>query len=145
LLTNTQTVRVFQQLADGNFSQVWEGLQPQDLLAEHGIMGVYSIAVEDLDGDGKRDLFVQWESTTNKALQILKNEGDFQFRDVSHDWLGSYIYRETTSSNLYTMADLRDVNRDGTLDIVLRNMGAEAPLVAAGDAAGAAIYLNDGT
>src|SRR5690606_5746478 len=81
----------------------------------------------------------------NKALQILKNEGNFQFRDVSHDWLGGHLYRDTSSSNLYTVADLRDVNRDGALDLVLRNMGAESDLMAAGDPAGATIYLNDGT
>jgi hypothetical protein len=149
-LSDARTIRVFQQQSSGEFVAKWQGLESPALVAA-GLTGVAGIETGDLDRDGLRDLVVYWESSGKNAIQVLKNLGGLQFADVTGEWLGSHLVRESVLDSTggfqqqYTGVQLQDVNRDGALDLVLKNYGASAAQVVAGLPTGAFLYLNDGS
>ena len=150
-LTDAQTVRIFQQDATGNFNIKWQGNQPTTLIAALGVMGVAGIVTGDLDGDNLQDIVVRWENAGTNAVQILKNLGNSQFRDVTVDSLGSYLIRNGQRDSTGDFAQqnmlpkLIDANHDGKLDLALSNMNSTASQVVNGLSTGAFLYINDGT
>jgi hypothetical protein len=150
-VTGVQSVRVLQQNAAGEFIQVWQTTQPTALKAAEGVLGVAGVVIGDLNSDGLQDAVVRWENSGKSAVQILKNLGNMQFSDVTTDWLGSYLERNGTrdaSGNYPQLAqqvEIRDVNHDGNLDLVLDTVNSVATQVVDGMTTGAFLYLNDGT
>ncbi len=150
-VTGLQSVRVMQQNAAGDFVQVWQTTQPTTLKAAEGVLGVAGVVTGDLNSDGLQDVVVRWENNGKSAVQVLKNVGNMQFSDVTTDWLGSYLVRNGTrdaSGNYPQIAqqvEIRDVNHDGNLDLVLVSMNTVATQMVDGMATGAFLYLNDGT
>lgn len=146
-LSKAETVRVYTQDADGNFNKVFQTAIPDALKAQEGIMGVAGIQSGDIDGDGKTDIVVRWENSGKSAVQILHNDGNKHFTDVTVKDLGSYLVRDVytdANAQLAQSFDLTDVNHDGTLDMVLHTFNSTASGIASGAADTAFTYLNDG-
>jgi hypothetical protein len=150
-VSGKNTVRGFEQQADGQFVQKWSVEEPAALRAAVGAMGAAGIYIADLDGDNRNDVVVHWESGGKNAVEILRNAGNGQFVDTTVAWLGSYLLRETVTDsegvNLqpYTRVGLQDVNRDGKLDLVLKSFGVSPGQFASSSDASAFIFLNDGS
>jgi hypothetical protein len=79
-----------------------------------------SAATADFDGDGKLDLFIGCFKGGNR---FFRNQGDGTFREAS-DALG-FHQRIFNSRHLA----LADVNKDGTLDLLLANEGQESAVI----------------
>lgn len=145
----TQTVRVFEQGANGAFAIKWQTGMPS-AVAALGTMGVAGISMADLDGDGLRDIVVQWEGS-GFGVQILRNTGNFTFSDVTTAWLGSYLVRNQQLDSagnfpaVTMQVQLVDANLDGKTDMVLHQIASSAAQFTAGMSSGAFVYLNDGT
>ncbi|TFV95243.1 VCBS repeat-containing protein, partial [Oxalobacteraceae bacterium OM1] len=150
-VSGKQTVRVYQHNADNTFSFASQTTEPEALTSAVGAMGVAGITSGDINGDGRNDLVIHWEVGAKSAIQILENEGNYQFKDVTLSAMGSYLLRDAQqqdgAGNWQTLASsyfLQDVNHDGKLDIVLNDNGVNAAQMAQGLSSGAFIYLNDG-
>jgi hypothetical protein len=149
-VSGAKTIRVFHQDASGKFVPAFQMAQTA-AIAAMGPMGASAIVAGDLDGDGLRDLVIEWEGN-GTAVEILKNLGNDQFKDVSADWLGGLLLRahgqrdETGESQQPpSKLSLQDVNHDGALDLVLYQYSTSGKQVAAGGTGGAFVYLNDST
>lgn len=154
-VSRTRTLRIHAQSSAGVFSEVrryeipaairnvaYVGDTPTNNEDASGL-GVSGIHASDLNSDGRRDLVVLWEGAGKGSLQILRNDGNFDFTDVTLEWLGQYdvTYRATFSSGVAAVR-VADLNGDGRPDLELRYFGSiEFP----GMATGAAAWLNDGT
>jgi hypothetical protein len=149
-VSGKNTVRGFEQQANGQFVQKWAVNLPEALGTAVGAMGAAGIHIADLDGDGRNDIVVHWEKSGKNAVEILHNTGNNQFVDVTVDWLGSYLLRETKTDadgiNLfhYTRVGLQDVDHDGNLDLVLKTFGVSPGQMAATTTSNAFIFLNSG-
>lgn len=149
-LTGKHTVRVFEHTATGDFVQRSITQQPDTLIRTVGVMGVAGIETGDMNGDGRAEVVLHWEIGPTSAVQILRNEGNFQFTDVTTDWLGSYLVRDANGhegsdfQQLYSLANLRDINRDGVFDLSLVNFNTDPSQLADGTSGGAYAYINDG-
>ncbi len=75
-----------------------------------------SISAVDIDGDGKRDLVLGLTSYySSRGIQILKNNGDRTFTDISAQMLGDELYVSgSPSGHIYPV----DLNGDGCVDLV---------------------------
>ena len=96
----------------------------------------------DLDHDGRQDVVLQWEGISKNYLQVLRNEGNFQFSDVTMAWVGffSTSYWNDTSSVTYAgRIRLMDLNGDGALDLAFLMWGPPGPLL------NHSALLNDGS
>lgn len=148
-LSGARTVRVFHQDASGQFAAAFQLPQPAAIEAM-GAMGASAIAAGDLDGDGLRDLIVEWEGTSGTAIELLKNLGNDRFEDRTVAWLGSYLQRsagrDATGEWVQSPGRLsmEDVNHDGTLDLVLYQYGSSGKQIEAGSPGATFVYLNDG-
>lgn len=115
------------------------------------MMGVAGIETGDMNNDGRAEVVLHWEIGAKSATQILRNDGNFNFTDVTTDWLGSYLVRDAhkhegvDAQQLYALANLRDINRDGVLDLSLSSFNSDPSQVADGTVGGAFAYINDGT
>ncbi|MFC0168161.1 FG-GAP-like repeat-containing protein [Pseudoduganella danionis] len=148
-LTNSYTIRVFKQGSDGQFvQQKWVGGLPT--IFSGLTMGVCGINIGDLDGDGRNDIVIHWEGSGIEAVEVLHNDGNLQFSDVTMSWLGSYIVRNGSRQQdghyekSYALTELQDVDHNGTLDLVLHTYGSDAEQLSTNSAAGAFAYLNAG-
>jgi hypothetical protein len=99
------------------------------------------IVVADLNDDGRDDVIVPWEGAGKMYLQILRNDGNFQFTDVTVEWLGSY------SANFLDgpyagpgQTRVLDMNGDGTPDLAYFLNATSATNILRH-----AVMLNDGT
>ena len=88
------------------------------------------VAIGDVNQDGLPDVFLTGNQTPN---QLYRNEGDFQFRDISKE---AGIMGERAWSTGVSMAD---VNGDGLLDIYVCNSG-----IVEGDDRRNELYINLG-
>jgi len=150
-VSGDRTIRVFHQDDKGQFIEAFEAVQPA-AVAAMGAMGASAIVAGDLDGDGLPDLVVGWEGAQGGMIEILKNLGNDRYQDVTLDWLGSYLHRMANTrdevdgwNNPAAALRLEDVNRDGVLDLVLRQHGSSGTQLAAGSSGAAFVYLNDGS
>jgi hypothetical protein len=149
-LGGKSTIRSFQQQAGGNFVQKFVLAQPQSLLAAYGTMGVAGIQAGDIDGDGLLDVAVHWEVGGLTAVELLHNLGNMRFEDSTIGWLGSYLprdFKELADGNQlnYANTDLRDIDHDGHVDLVLNTFGVSAAQFVTGSPTGAFVYFNDGS
>lgn len=147
-LSKTETVRVYVPDAAGNYNKVFQTAIPDALKALEGVMGVAGIQTGDIDGDGKADIVVRWENSGKSAVEILHNDGNNHFTDVTVADLGSYLVRDVytdPNAQLAQSIELTDVNHDGTLDMVLHTFNSTASGIASGAADTGFTYLNDGT
>jgi len=91
-------------------------------------LGCSQIVAGDINGDGRNDLLVQWEGAGKWYVQLLRNDGNFQFTDITLEALGSYQegYLDSTTPQGPGHYRLIDINGDGTLDIVSQ-LNANSP------------------
>ncbi|HYD95254.1 MAG TPA: FG-GAP-like repeat-containing protein [Noviherbaspirillum sp.] len=144
LKSGKTTVQMFTQDATGKFTNVFDVLRPQVLDA--GKYGVAGVTTGDINGDSLADVVIQWEKWGGTAVQILQNQGNQQFADVTVAKLGSYLLREDSNikSKMIMKIDLTDVDHNGSQDLVMKQFFSEAPQIQSGDEYGAFLYLNDG-
>lgn len=148
----SRTVRFHKHAADGNFVERGRASIPEAIAAipygydpppsEFAGLGCSEIAAGDLNGDGRVDLIVQWEGAGKFYAQVLRNDGDFRFTDVTLDAFGSYAEGFPNGNSMMGPAKhlLVDVNGDGTLDILHQLGGTEL-----GSMLPHLARLNDGT
>lgn len=138
----TGTIRIHKRGSDGNYTEVSRVTIPDALLLlEYGFVptpgyagyhgpGCALILGGDLNGDGRADLVIYWEGTAKPYIQILRNDGNYQFADITLDSVGSYdlTYMDGNMKTSVGHLKLMDVNGDGTLDIVnlIGNISANA-------------------
>jgi hypothetical protein len=116
--TGKRTVRFHRQIPDGTFVeqsrlQIPPALEPFQL-------GAWRPGIGDFNGDGLPDLAIEWEGTIPNYIQLLRNDGNFQFTDITIQALGSYQPQGADCSFCYIIKTVfADVNRDGFDDLVL--------------------------
>ena len=149
---HTRTIRFHRLGADGKFVERGRVSIP-DAIAniEYGYdpppteflgLGCSQILAGDFNGDGRIDLLVQWEGAGKWYVELLRNDGNFQFTDITLEALGTYQegYLDNTTPQGPGHYRLMDVNGDGTLDIVSQLNASSIPGVLEHTA-----RLNDGS
>jgi uncharacterized protein (TIGR03437 family) len=148
-----RSIRFHQSRSDGTFIERSRSVIPAAIAGigyttpssqtEGDGLGCAQILVADLNSDGRPDVVVFWEGY-HTSIEILRNDGDFHFTDITPDAMGGYTM-DFTDDKGQPMAPghfaLMDVNGDGTLDIVSK-LGAPAgvtPILSH------TAFLNDGT
>jgi hypothetical protein len=145
-----RNVRMFEQSADGTFTERFKTPLPQEIIdaaAQRTSLGVGAagIVCADLNGDRLGDVIVHWETDTNTTyIQFLKNAGGWRFEDVTLDWFGRWETHYAVRNTERGLAGVSayDVNGDGTLDFVPKTWGAFEPTLLFTTPFA---YLNDGT
>lgn len=150
-------IRIHKKQANGNFVEVSRIPYPAALdsitycqsaacVGSQGGAGIAGIYAGNLHGNGRNDLVIYWESYGSSYIQILRNDGNFQFTDVTIQAVGSFDATNYLDNN-FAMASARfellDFNGDGYLDIVTHTYGVTAGHLTDGTAK--LIWLNDGT
>lgn len=151
---NTRTMRFFRSQSNGNFVEAGRTLIPP-ALANIGLtaptiaedangkgLGCAQVISADLDRDGRKDLVVQWEGISKNYLQVLHNDGNFQFSDATMAAVGYYstsFWADTSSVTYAGRIRLMDLNGDGALDLAFLMWGPPGPLL------NHSALLNDGS
>ncbi len=147
-----KNLRVFQSSASGEFTEKFRTPIPPAIVSLAASRpgspspGAAGIACADLNGDGRRDLVVHWETSVgNSFIQFLRNDGNFQFSDVTIDWFGSWdsAFAVRGGSKPLNGFELRDLNGDGTNDFAAKSTGSVTPDMLWAGTFG--VRLNDGT
>jgi hypothetical protein len=123
---HNRTIRFHQLGADGRFVERGRVSIP-DAIAdiEYGYdpppavfsgLGCSQILAGDFNGDGRTDLLVQWEGAGKTYVEILRNDGNFQFTDITLEALGNY--QDAGLDYVTGHYRLIDVNGDGAPDVV---------------------------
>jgi hypothetical protein len=122
--TGKRTVRFHRQMPDGTFvEQSRREIPPA--LEPFSQLGGWRPGIGDFNGDGLPDLAIDWEGNAT-YVQLLRNDGNFQFTDITIQALGSYEPQGNDFSGnkgFMGRAVLADVNRDGFADLVLQLYG----------------------
>ncbi|WP_198411763.1 FG-GAP-like repeat-containing protein [Microvirga flavescens] len=119
-----------------------DGLSPIDFGTGELFQETYShdvrTMIADFDGDGLNDILTL---STNyslgenaSAIRIYKNQGSFNFVDITDTWLPEYQNNWTADYSL----QVRDFDGNGTIDLAIAEEGN-------GATHGNAIFLNDGS
>jgi hypothetical protein len=135
----TRTIRYFRKQAGGAVVEVARTFIPAEL-ANVGLtaptiqedangkgLGCSQLLTADLDADGGRDRVVQWEGISKNYLQVLHNDGNFQFSDVTMASVGFFstsYWNDTSAVTYAARIRLMDLNGDGALDIAFLMWGA---------------------
>jgi FG-GAP-like repeat len=120
LRTGKATVRFHRQMPDGTFVEQSRRESPFENSA------AWLPGIGDFNGDGLPDLAVRWEGIPPVEIQLLRNDGNFQFTDITLQALGTYHPGGTDHFGMLApsaKAALTDVNRDGFDDLVLSPFG----------------------
>lgn len=150
-VTNNESVRISTQNSDGTFSQTTVGYVPQSLKDE-GCVGAVSISAGDIDNDGLKDLAIVWEGVGVSGLQILHNDGNNSFSDVTVSALGSNLFREVNVRDatgnympLVSSVTFADADLDGFVDLIFGQMGSSPDqyINSSGHSTGNSLFLND--
>jgi hypothetical protein len=118
--TGKVTVRFHRQMPDGTFVEQSRRESPFENSA------AWLPGIGDFNGDGLPDLAVRWEGIPPAEIQLLRNDGNFQFTDITLQALGTYQPGGTDHFGMLApsaKAALTDVNRDGFADLVLSLFG----------------------
>ena len=113
-------MRFHRQMPDGTFVEQTRRESPFENSA------AWLPGIGDFNGDGLPDLAVRWEGIPPAEIQLLRNDGNFQFTDITLQALGTYHPGGTNNSGMLApspKAALTDVNRDGFADLVLSLFG----------------------
>ena len=146
----THFVRFFKQAGDGVFTEAAkiEVLQTFTPDPANTMGGAYQIVCGDIDGDGRNDVLVAWEIVGGTYLQIFRNDGGFQFTDITLVARGTY-HTDFLLKGVVPRGDpsvyLQDFNGDGYLDIILRQQEVSTEIIAIASTTTSFILLNDGT
>ena len=136
----------YRQGADGRFSRIAKVDTPLTFSTDPDWTGggMTQILCGDLHSNGRLDLVVSWEVAGGRYVQIFRNDGNFQFVDVTLDAVGRYVGNFLTNGADFGAGyvELVDFNGDGTLDLYLRPTGVNTGMLTSG--APSFIYLNDG-
>lgn len=146
-----RTIRVHQQQVDGTFiervrSPIPAAIQNVGYVSDQrtpdnpaGLIA-NQFEVADLNGDGRPDIVVLWEGSSSH-IEILRNDGNFQFTDVTLAWFGTYVTgRDRTNVGLFRVVD---ANSDGYPDLVFGTPAQSS--VPADYLIRSFVFLNDGT
>lgn len=136
----THNIRFYRQQPDRTFVEAGRWQVPRGL--PFSDWGIWRPAVGDIDGDGRPDLAVFWETDGRTYAGILRNNGGFSFSDITVQALGTYDLSLSLSagqSRLIKKLELVDVNRDGLADLVIRGTEALEDI-----AARSFVYLSNG-
>ena len=120
LRTGKRTVRFHRQMTDGTFVEQ-SRLEIPPALEPFTQLGAWRPGIGDINGDGLPDLAILWEGNPT-YVQLLRNDGNFQFTDITIQALGSYEPQGNDffgNKGFIGRAVLADVNRDGFADLVL--------------------------
>lgn len=127
----TRTVRFHKLGADGNYAEAARVAIPDAIKdVPFGYdppppwfagLGCSQVTAGEFFGSGRNDLLVQWEGNGKWYQQILRNEGNFRFTDVTLSAVGSYSSGFVLPGNVPMGPGhfrLVDVNSDGRVDLV---------------------------
>jgi len=149
-----RTVRIHKLGTDGRFVERGRVSIPDAIASiEYGYdppppvfagLGCSQIVAGDFNGDGRVDLLVQWEGAGKWYVELLRNDGNFQFTDITLEALGKYEqgfkdFGATVANMGPSHYRLLDINGDGTLDIVSQLGGTSITNLIVHSA-----YVNDG-
>jgi hypothetical protein len=145
-----RNVRMFQQAADGQFTEKFRIAIPPEIVQlaaskNANAVGAAGIVCQDLNGDHLGDVVVQWETDNGPGfIQFLRNAGGFRFEDVTLDWFGSWDSNYQVRNQTRSLMGLAfyDINGDSTPDFVPKTQGSLEPTHLWD---GGFAYLNDGT
>ena len=147
----TRTIRFHKLGEDGNYAErarvaipgaiagVLYGYDPEPPWSG---LGCSQIVGGDFNGDGRNDVLVQWEGNGKWYHQLLRNDGNFQFTDITVEALGSFHAGFELPGGIpmgISHYRLMDVNGDGALDIVGKLGGTTIDQILPH-----VVFLNDG-
>lgn len=145
------TIRVFQQQPNGKFIESAKmpmaatvALVPNNAAEPTRKLGAHQLLCGKLTASGRNDIVVAWEGSRITYTQVMRNDGSFQFTDITEAALGTYEAGYTNKTGTYfptNETQLMDFDDDGDVDIVRLTIGADERTFAGG---GGFIYLNDG-
>jgi len=107
-------------------------------------LGGHQLLCGKLAGGSRNDIMVAWEGSNLSYAQMMRNDGAFQFTDITVAALGSYRTGYTNLGGVYfaiATTELMDFDEDGDTDLVFHALGTDAGAYAG---AGGFVYLNDG-
>lgn len=143
---------VWAQQSDGSFSATPVLIPAPSYVQDpaNHMNGAVQIVASDIEGTGRPDLIVLWESGTGQYVQILHNNGGLSFTDVTAQFFpqGSLARNAATpdSAGFFPATigkiTLEDVNGDGRPDLVLGDQSVA--LSEASSASQDFIYINEG-
>lgn len=146
-----RSIRFYQSKPDGTFVERSRAVIPQAIagigyttpnaLTEGDGLGCAQILVADANGDGRPDIVVDWEGY-HSSIEILRNDGNFQFTDITVSAIGGYTMDFMDSRGAPNSPGhyvLTDINGDGTLDLVCQIASDDIGTVLTHTA-----FLNDG-
>lgn len=151
-----RTVRMYRQTPTGDFVEAARVEIPAAIAAipyfpggsvtnGFGGLGAARVIVADLNRDGRPDVLIVWEGSSTSYFQMLRNDGNWNFTDVTVAWWGSYVSHSValggTQISPAQVVEIRDINGDGIPDLVIRR--ATSPI--ANITNSVLWYLNDGT
>ncbi len=134
-----RTVRIFGQQSGGGFAERLRIPIPSAIsnigevsptIGPDGRgLGCPEIIVADLNADGRPDLIVEWEGAGKWYVQILRNDGNYQFTDITLAAMGSFNmgFLDNGSAAGPGRLKLMDLNGDGTPDLVYLLNGTSLP------------------
>ncbi len=106
---------LFRNNGDGTFTDV----SAEAGLADHPAPGL-GLAIADLDGDGRLDIFVANDQMPNQAW---RNLGGLRFSESAHEW--GLALAETGEARAGMGVAAGDTNDDGRLDLLVTNFYEE--------------------
>jgi len=144
-------VRVHQQQADGSFiEKVKLPMAAEVALVSYRPteptrkLGAHQFLCSKLTGSARNDFVISWEGSRISYVQVMRNDGNFQFADITIAALGTYKtgYDSLNGTHFQTAkTEIMDFDEDGDDDIVFFALGSDARTYAGG---GSFVHLNDG-
>lgn len=150
-LNKQRNVRIHQQQADGSFVEKRRDPIPAAIAAlsdtpgSFTAIGGYQIVCGKLTGGKFNDVLIGWENRVGTYHELLRNNGNYDFTDVTLSTFGTYesSYKHSSGRNYpINLMTIMDVDGDGLDDIWYRAAQAVAPDTLTEKTG--FVYLNDG-